>query len=122
MMERYTMRMLRRCFCTLDPKRLQYIRNHTPMTEYEVGRRAILEVEPDSHRACAESGTDSGRSGDKVAFFDRGRWVSWLFGRGYDEWEDLGICMKVGTQDETPENAGSLQYLKNFVHMKPTFE
>lgn len=34
----------------------------------------------------------------------------------------LGIGLKVGTQDEDPTNAGSLMYLKNYVHMKPTFE
>ena len=30
--------------------------------------------------------------------------------------------MKLGTRDESPENAGSLSYLKSFVHMKPSFE
>lgn len=35
---------------------------------------------------------------------------------------DMGICVKLGTQDENDKNAGSLEYLKSFVHMKPSFE
>lgn len=30
--------------------------------------------------------------------------------------------MKLGTQDETLEESGSTNYLKAFVHMKPTME
>lgn len=35
---------------------------------------------------------------------------------------NLGIGLKVGTQDEDASNSGSLMYLKNYVHMKPSFE
>lgn len=41
---------------------------------------------------------------------------------GFPGCANMGVCVKVGTQDETEANAGSLEYLKSFVHMKPTFE
>jgi hypothetical protein len=41
---------------------------------------------------------------------------------GFPGCTDLGICIKLGTRDEDAKTAGSLHYLKNYVHIKETLD
>lgn len=41
---------------------------------------------------------------------------------GFPGCTDMGICVSLGTRDEDSTTAGSLNYLKNYVHIKETLD
>lgn len=83
------------------------IKQHTPKTEYPGFQPLIREHTQSKIRTYEEPTTH-------LKFL--------VEESGFPGCTDMGICINLGTRDEDATTAGSLNYLKNYVHIKETLD